>query len=53
VVAGILEGFLSPSHAPAVLKLSASLLTGVPLYGYLFTVGRPRRARPAALVLAA
>ena len=53
VVAGILEGFLSPSHAPAVLKLGAGLLTGVLLYGYLFTAGRPRHAPSAALVIAA
>jgi uncharacterized membrane protein SpoIIM required for sporulation len=52
VVAGILEGFLSPSHAPAVLKLGAGLLTGVLLYGYLFTAGRPRRAPRAALAIA-
>ncbi len=45
VIAGTLEGFLSPSSAPALLKLGTGLLTGVLLYGYLFTAGRPRRAR--------
>ena len=53
VIAGILEGFLSPLHAPAELKLGAGLLTGVLLYGYLFTAGRSRRAPCAALVIAA
>ncbi len=43
VVAGTLEGFLSPTHAPALLKLLTGLTTGVLLYTYLFRVGRPRR----------
>jgi hypothetical protein len=47
------ERLLSPSHAPAVLKLGAGLLTGVLLYGYLFMPGRPRHAPHAALVIAA
>lgn len=44
VIAGTLEGFLSPSPAPALLKLGAGLLSGVLLYGYLFSAGRSPRA---------
>lgn len=45
IIAGTLEGFLSPSHAPALLKLGVGLFSGVLLYGYLFSAGRPRPAR--------
>lgn len=45
MIAGTLEGFLSPSHAPALLKLGVGLLSGVLLYGYLFTAGRSRPVR--------
>lgn len=40
VIAGTLEGFLSPSPAPALLKLGVGLLTGVLLYTYLMRAGR-------------
>jgi uncharacterized membrane protein SpoIIM required for sporulation len=50
VVAGILEGFLSPSPAPALLKFGVGIGTGVLLYTYLWRAGRPprRAARPAS-----
>lgn len=40
VVAGTLEGFLSPSGAPEWLKYSVGLLTGVLLYTYWLFAGR-------------
>jgi uncharacterized membrane protein SpoIIM required for sporulation len=44
VVAGLIEGFLSPSAAPALLKLGVGLLTGLLLYAYLLLGGRKEPA---------
>lgn len=40
VVAGTIEGFLSPSALPAPIKVATGVLTGIALYSYLFFVGR-------------
>ena len=53
IVAGTIEGFLSPSHAPALLKLGVGLGSGALLYGYLFALGRRRRLPRRGLVVAA
>ena len=43
-VAGVIEGNISPSHAPFPLKLGIGLTTAVLLYGYLLGMGRPAPA---------
>jgi uncharacterized membrane protein SpoIIM required for sporulation len=40
VVAGIIEGFLSPSELPAVVKIGTGVGTGLALYSYLLFAGR-------------
>ena len=40
VVAGIIEGFLSPSDLPPAVKFGTGILTGIAMYSYLFAVGR-------------
>lgn len=40
IVAGTLEGFVSPSNLPGWLKLLIGLTTGIMLYSYLFLCGR-------------
>ncbi|MEZ5427540.1 MAG: stage II sporulation protein M [Pyrinomonadaceae bacterium] len=42
VIAGIIEGFLSPSSLPAWVKFGTGILTGVAMYSYLLLAGRER-----------
>ena len=40
VVAGIIEGFISPAPITPVIKFGIGAITGIALYSYLFLVGR-------------
>ena len=41
VIAGIVEGNISPSNAPFAVKVAIGLITGLLFYSYLILVGRP------------
>ena len=40
VLAGIIEGFISPAPIPASIKYSVGAITGIALYAYLLLAGR-------------
>lgn len=40
VIAGIIEGFLSPSDLPAAVKIATGIGTGIAMYSYLLLAGR-------------
>ncbi len=52
VIAGLIEGFISPSNLPLTFKLLVSIGSGILLYSYLILVGRPRAADQAANTVA-
>ncbi len=43
VVAGVIEGFFSPSSAPVAMKFALASVLFIALLAYLFMVGRPER----------
>jgi uncharacterized membrane protein SpoIIM required for sporulation len=40
VIAGIIEGFISPAPIPAAIKFSIAAISGISLYSYLLLAGR-------------
>jgi uncharacterized membrane protein SpoIIM required for sporulation len=49
VVAGIIEGFISPAYIDARIKIGIGVLTGLALYSYLLLVGHgPDEEEPTA-----
>ena len=48
VVAGTIEGFISPSNIPAGFKIATGLGTGIAMYSYLFLVGGKPEMDPTA-----
>jgi uncharacterized membrane protein SpoIIM required for sporulation len=45
VIAGIIEGFLSPANLPPPVKFGTGILTGVAMYSYLLLVGKDNEAK--------
>ena len=43
IIAGTIEGFLSPSHLPPVVKIGTGVGTGIAMYSYLFLAGRSEK----------
>lgn len=43
VLAGIIEGFLSPSNLPPSVKFGTGITTGIAMYGYLILAGREEK----------
>ncbi|MFT3743320.1 MAG: stage II sporulation protein M [Pyrinomonadaceae bacterium] len=48
VVAGTIEGFLSPSDLPAFVKIATGVGTGIAMYSYLFLAGHRNDAQPGS-----
>jgi uncharacterized membrane protein SpoIIM required for sporulation len=42
VIAGTIEGFLSPSALPAPIKFATGIIAGIAMYSYLLLVGRSK-----------
>lgn len=45
VIAGIIEGFLSPSALPPIVKFVTGISTGIAMYSYLLLVGRNEQSQ--------
>ena len=50
-IAGIIEGFLSPSALPAWVKFGTGITTGIAMFSYLFLVGRENSDAETAVSL--
>jgi hypothetical protein len=48
VIAGIIEGNISPSDAPIPVKVTIGLTTGLLFYSYLLLTGRAQGAQVKA-----
>ena len=46
VVAGIIEGFISPQPIPPGIKIGIGVITGITLYSYLLLAGRDDEPPP-------
>lgn len=42
IVAGTIEGFLSPSALPKIVKIGTGVFTGIAMYSYLFLAGKEK-----------
>jgi len=49
VIAGLIEGNISPSNAPFALKVGIGLITGLFFYSYLILSGRPAQSSARSL----
>jgi uncharacterized membrane protein SpoIIM required for sporulation len=47
VIAGLIEGFISPSSLPASIKIATGILTGLAMLSYLFLAGRTSDEQPS------
>ena len=53
VVAGLIEGFISPSSLPPAVKFGTGIGTGIGMFGYLLLAGRaPEDAEPTTAISA-
>ena len=50
VVAGTIEGFLSPSDLPPGIKIATGLFTGVVMYSYLMMAGQDPAVAPDSVI---
>jgi hypothetical protein len=48
VIAGVIEGFYSPSNAPMAMKFTLAAVLFPALLSYLFLAGRPEKKQVTA-----